>query len=332
MASINLQLLASKLRENIADYSMIYQERLADGFGIKSDPLFTVIPTVDQVPLVRDMTSAIMQPGRKGTTNFTNNFLTLNSRIGKLRPFKVDLQLDEVTLYAWTKLYGSIRKATDPKDIYSFAAMDYYMSRVMQRMGRDTFDIYWDGVYNAAGTTPKDIADGYALLLTQGYATTGTGAVGDIPAGNMITAAATIDETNVLAEINKLVLALTANVDAPTDEDACLCLDPLTFVQMTNALGNRLTNGQSVVTQNGGEYRLSALPNTKVSAKKWIKKAGKMIWTVCGNLVVLTPEVPETTDVPSIQIEQISRNINIFLDGEFSLDYIDGRYIYLNSK
>ncbi len=332
MASLNLSLLSSKLKENIADYSLIYQEKLANGFDIKKDPLFMVIPTVDQVPLVRDVTGAILQPGRKGTTNFTNNFLTLKNRMGILRPFKVDLQLDEVTLYAWTKMYGSIRKATDPRDIYSFAAMDYYMSRILARLGRDTLDVVWDGVYNPAGTGVLDIADGFKLLLTQGYATSGTGFVGDIPAGNMTTAAATINQANVLQEINTLVLAIVANIDVPNDEDAQLCLDPTTFVYLQNAMASALSNGQAIVTQTNGEYRLAALPNTKVVAKKWLKTAGKMVWTPNGNFVVITPEVPETVDAPSIQIEQISRNINIFLDGELGLNYIDGRYIFMNSK
>ena len=332
MASLNLSLLASRLRENIADYSVIYQEKLANGFDIKKDPLFMIIPTVDQVPLVRDQTGAILQPGRKGTTNFTNNFLTLKNRMGQLRPFKVDLQLDEVTLYAWTKMYGSIRKATDPRDIYSFAAMDYYMSRVLSRMGRDTLDIIWDGVYNPAGTALLDIADGFKLQLTQGYATSGTGFVGDIPAANMTTAAATINQSNVLSEINALVLAIMANIDVPKTEDATLCLDPTTFVYMQNAISTALSNGQAIVTQVNGEYRLAAMPNTKVLPKTWLKTAGKMVWTINGNLVVITPEVPETIDVPSIQIEHLSRNINIFIDGEFGLNYIDGRYIFMNSK
>ncbi|MVM36504.1 hypothetical protein GO730_00590 [Spirosoma sp. HMF3257] len=332
MASLNMAALAAALKQNVADYSMIYQEKLANGFSIKQDPLFTVIPTVDQFPLVRDSTGAIMQPGRKGTVNFTNNFLTLNNRMGILRPFKVDLQLDEVTLYAWTKMYGSIRKGTDPKDIYSFAAMDYYMSRVMARMGRDTLNIVWDGVYNAAGTGVVDIADGFKLLFAQGYATSGTGWVGDIPAANMTTAAASITQANVLSEINNLVLAIVANVDVPTEEDAQLCLDPTTFVYLQNAMSSALSNGQAIVTQTNGEYRLAALPNTKVVAKKWLKTAGKMFWTLNGNLVVITPEVPETVDAPSLSIEHVSRTINIFLDGEFGLNYIDGRYIYMNSK
>ncbi|GAB3803407.1 hypothetical protein GCM10028819_33270 [Spirosoma humi] len=332
MASINLSALASALKSNIADYSMIYQERLANGFDIKSDSLFTVIPTVDQVPLVRDSTGSILQPGRKGTTNFTNNFLTLNNRMGILRPFKVDLQLDEVTLYAWSKLYGGIRKATDPKDIYSFAAMDYYMSRIMKRMGKDFLGTVWSGVYNATGTSPLDIADGLSLLLTQGYATSGTGFVGDIPAGNMITAVATIDASNVLSEINKLVLKLAANTDLDKSEPAQLCLDPTTFVYLTNAVSSALSNGQAIVTYTNGEYRLAAYPNTRIVAKNWLTVVGKMIWTLEGNFVVITPEVPETTDAGSIQIEQSARNINIFLDGEIGLNYIDGRYIYLNSK
>lgn len=327
---INLANLAAKLKENIADYSTIYLQRLANGFDIRQDPLFTVIRGRDQVPLVRDFTASILQPGRTGTVNFTANAFGLRNRMAQLRPFKADLQLSEQTIYSWSKLYGANRKPTDPTDIYSFPAMDFYMGRILARAGRDILSVLFNGVYNSSGTALADIADGLKIHFTQGVATSGTGFVGDIPAGNVITAATTIDQTNVLSEINKFVLVMAADPDFPSDEPATLSLDPVTFVHMVNASNSALTNGAAIVTQVGGVWRLSAFPNTVIEAKKWLGTGGRMMWTIHGNLVMITPETDK--DIPSIQVENSNRNIAIFLDGEVAYNYIDGRYILLNTK
>ena len=329
--SINLTRLTDKLKENIADYSRIFQLKLANGFDVKSDPLFTVLPIKDKVPLIRAIANPVLQPGRKGTVNFTDNAVELANRFGGLNPFKVDLRLDEKTLYAWGKNYLGSKKPTDPSDIYSFNAMGWYMSQIITRIGKDMNGVIYNGVLNSGGTSNVDIADGLKLLFTQGFATTGVGAVGDIPADNVITAAATIDQTNVLGEINKLAMRVLDTLDE-ADEPAVLNLDPSTFAHMVNALNATLSNGSQVVYREGADYKLALLPNTVIRKRTWLKgTGGKMFWTVYGNLFWLARE-EDTSDVPSIDIEKQDRAIKIFIDGEMGINYGDGRMIFMNSK
>jgi len=328
--SLNLSLLSAKLLENIADYQRIFSLNMANGFGAKSDPLFTVLNIVDKVPLIRELSTPVVQPGRTGSTNFTNNAVAYKERWGQLRPFKVDLKLDEKTLYAWSKTYLAKRKPTDPSDIYSMPAMDMYMGAIMKQIGKDFNSILYSGVYNPAGTGFNDVADGLQIHLQQGYATSGTGFVGDIPAGNMTTSATTITQANILTEINTLAMAILNGLDVPLDEDGCLCIDPLLYALMVNAVAAQLSNGSQVVYRDGAGFRLSLLPNTMIKPQSWLKGTGKMIWTVNGNFFWLSPET--SADVASIDVEKQDRAIKIYIDGEVGFNYGDGRMMFMNSK
>ena len=326
----NISNLAAKLQENIADYTKIYALKLSNGFNAKSDPLFTVLPIVDKVPLIREMTTPILQPGRKGTTNFSSGEHDLKNREGVLKPFKADLKLTELQLYGYSKTYLAKKSPTDPNDVYSAPAMDHYMNAIMRQAGKDVHSALYKGVLNSAGTGAVDIADGLEIKLLQGIATSGTGFVGDIPVANQTTAAATINQANILSQINDLVLVIISNLDNALEEDGCLCIDPILYVHLINALNASLSNGSQVVYRDGAELRLAALPNTVVRPKSWLKSTGKLLWTVNGNFFFLTPE--STSDVPSIQVEKADRSIKIFMDGEIGFDYADGRMIFMNSK
>ena len=330
MDSLNLGLLSAKLLENIADYQRIFSLNMANGFGAKSDPLFTVLNIVEKVPLIRELSTPVVQPGRTGSTNFTNNAVAYKERWGQLRPFKVDLKLDEKTIYAWSKTYLAKRKPTDPSDIYSMPALDMYMGAIMKQIGKDFNSILYSGVYNLAGTGFNDVADGLQIQLQQGYATSGTGFVGDIPASNMTTSAATITQANILTEINNLAMAILTGLDVPQEEDGTLCIDPLLYALMVNAVAAQLSNGSQVVYRDGADFRLSVLPNTVIKPKSWLKGTSKLLWTVNGNFFWLSPET--SADVASIDIEKGERTIKIFIDGEVGFNYGDGRMTFMNSK
>lgn len=330
MASLNLTLLQAKLQENVADYNKIFALRLANGFNYKNDPLFTVLGVRDGVPLIREITTSVVQPGRKGTTNFTENAVSLKNREAKLRPFKVDLRLDEQTLYTWSKNYIAKKKAADPTDIYSAPALDWYMGAIMRQIGKDFNTVMGSGVYNASGTNLQDTVDGFFIKWTQGYATTGVGAVGDIPAANKVTAAATINQSNILAEINNMVMNIILQLDDAVNEEGTLFMDPVLYAHLINAMNATLSNGDQVVFREGGVLKLSVLPNTVVKPYSWLKGTSGIVWTVNGNMFWLTPETE--LNVPSIQIEKADRALKIFMDGESGFDYADGRYMFLNSK
>jgi hypothetical protein len=330
VGSLDLSKLADKLKENIADYSMIFHLKQSNGFSIKQDRLFTGFQIRDAIPLIRSSSDPMVQPGRTGSLNFKGG-VSLANREGRLRPFKVDLKLDEKQIYAWSKTYLAKRTAVDSSDIYSFPAMQWYMNEVTKQIGKDVHGAVYKGVYNATGTSNVDITDGLDILFDQGYATSGAGFVGDIPADNMITSAATITQSNILTEIQALAMRFFEVMDEPLEEDGVYAIDPLHYVMMINALNAQLSNSSQIVYRDGGAIKLSALPNITIEPRSWLKGTQKHFITLAGNLAVLGPE-STTEDVPSIDIEKADRSIKIFIDGEFGINYCDGRVLFMNSK
>lgn len=328
--SLDLSKLADKLKENIADYSQIFLLKQSNGFNIKRDRLFTGFQIRDKVPLIRSSSDPMLQPGRKGGVPNFKGGVSLANRWAVLLPFQANLKLDEVQIYAWSKTYLAKRQANDPSDIYSFPAMNWYMEQVTNQIGKDVQGAIYKGVHNPTGTSHVDITDGLDILFDQGYATTGVGAVGDIPADNMVTAAATINQNNILSEVNNLVMRIFETLDEPLEEDGVIALDPLLYAHLINAMDGLGANKQYVF-RDGGALKPSVLSNFTIEPRSWLKGTSKMFGTVAGNLAVLGPE-ENTEDIPSIDIEKADRNIKIFIDGEFGINYCDGRLLFMNSK
>lgn len=332
-SSFKITDLHSELQRNMEDVNKIFGLKMVNGFNLKKDGTFNVLPCADKVPLVRDEISAILQPGRTGTTNYTNDVVALKSRIGVKTAFKFDLKLDEQTLFAWSNAYLSKKKPTDPTDIYSFQAMSYYMGRIYDGAGRDINNAMYKGVYNAAGGVGNTFMDGLGVKFTKGALATGSGGDGDIPAGNVVTAATTITSANILAEISKIVTAIIANTDleAYLEESATYYLPLQHKMMIIEALEALPTLRDSVVSKDAnGDYRLSKLPNTVIKSKPMLSGTQKHFWSPDGNLFFLAPEAG--SDISSIVIEKYDRSIKILGDSEAGVDYADGRLIVMNNK
>lgn len=334
-SSLKINDLALELQRDIADYTKIFGLKMSNGFDEKRNGDLIVMPTKDKVPLVRDTLSPILQVGRTGSTNFTDDALSLKSRIGEIKPFKADLRIDEKTLYAWTKSYLAHKKMTDPTDIYSFEAMQYYMSRIFAQAGKDMTQALYKGVYNATGGVGGvNLFDGLGIKLTKGVLTEANGGVGDIPTTNMFAAAATITQANILSEIKKLVDTVVASETLAEyiEEDATLYMSFKHFAFMVNAVSELpVTAGNQVVFKDGKDWKLVLLPNTIIKYRPMMSGTEKQFWTPSGNLYYLAPE-GTAEDVASIDIEKQDRALKIYLDGEAATEYADGRLIVMNNK
>lgn len=336
MASFKINDLAIELQRFIADYTKIFGLKMANGFDEKRNGDFTVLPIKDKVGLVRDATTAVLQPGRTGSTNFTANNVALASRIGELKPFKGDLLLSEVILYNWSKAYIAQKKASDPTDIYSFEAMSYYMGRIFAQCGKDITQAVYKGVYNpTGGVGGVNLFDGLGAKFLQGFTAVGSGGIGDIPASNVYAAAATINQSNILAEIQKLVDVVVADETLAeyVEENATMYLPFQHYAAMQAAKAAlAVTTGDQVVFKgDDGIYRLTILPNTVIKHRPMSNGTQKHFWTPEGNLFFLTPE-GAAEDIASITTEKADRSIKIFLDGEAAVDYADGRLLVMNNK
>ena len=337
MPSFNVSTLQTELQSYIGDYTKIYGLKLANGFDEKRNGDLVVMPTENRMPLVRDSVNPILQPGKTGSVNFTNNVLTLKNRMAQIKPFKADLQLGEVELYQWSKSFLAQKLPETSSDIYGFSALAYYMGRIMDRAGKDINGAIYSGVLNTAGGVGgANLFDGLGIKFLQGFTTVAGGGVEDIPATNVFAAAAVINQANILTEIQKAVNIVINSDDLVeyAEEDATYFMPFRHYAMMKASIAAQpLTKGDEVVMKTGtNEYRLSMLPNTIIKPRNFLFGKEKQFWTPKGNLFFLVPDANGAADVANITTEYISRNMNIFLDGEAGVDYADGRLLVMNNK
>ena len=329
MAVVDVTALSENLQKDRKEYEKIFGLKMATGFAAKED--FTVMGINQEIELVRDELSNIVQPGRTGTTNFTAQAIKQKSRIGKLMPAKVDLKLTEVELYNLRTSYLGRREPSDAKDIHSLPGRTYIMKRVFERIGKEVNRAIVKGVAANTGLTGGlNIFDGLNFKFTQGYTTVVGGGVEDIPAGNKVTApAATMTEAVILAELKKIVELILSNEDLVEyrEEKAALFINPVWYQWILNALDSALSNGSQVVTKKGDKLFFNALPNTEIKPRTYMIGVNNMFWTVEGNLFYLHQDVE--TDIPRMKFQESDRDLKIFIDFEVNVEYADGRLIVL---
>lgn len=324
----------SALSENLnidkKDYEKIFGLKMASGFDAKQD--MTVLGINEEVELIRDEISNITQPGRTGTTNFTQDVITQKSRIGKLKPAKVDLKLTEQVLYSLRTSYLGRREPGDSKDIHSLPGRTYIMGKVFQGIAKEVNRAIFKGVENRATGVQGgvNLFDGLNFKFTQGYTTVANDGVEDIPAGNKVTGAvATVSEANILGEIKKMVEVIISSETLVEykDDDAGLYLPPIWYQWALNALESQLSNGSQVLTKKGDKLMINALPNTELKPRTYMIGVNNMFWTLNGNMFYLHQDVE--TDIPRIKFQEADRDLKIFIDFEVNVDYADGRLVVL---
>lgn len=210
MDSLNLTALAASLETYARDnQEHIFLRALLPGVdagieGTSVVPLaqyMTVMTASDEVVLTNLEVGDVVQPGGKDTFNPTANAVKFKARIGKVRPLKVDLQFLHSKIMALYKSYlGQVRSKQIDPTVIPFE--EYITARVLAKIQENIrVQTIFNGVYNAAGSGPLDVADG---LRTQILAAI---AAGDVPAGNIIDTAV-ITASNSVAETEKIIAGI----------------------------------------------------------------------------------------------------------------------------
>jgi hypothetical protein len=328
---VDLSALSDNLQRDRQDYEKIFGLKMASGFDAKAD--FVTLPITQEVSLVRDELSNLVQPGRTGVTNFTTGAIKQKERIAKLRPAKVDLKLTELELYQLSISWLGKKQPADPRDIHSVAGREYFMSRIFARIGKEVNRAIIKGVYNVATGTQGglNLFDGLKFKLTEGYTTVASGGKEDIPAGNKVSdPVATVSEANILGELKKMVNLIYSNEDLVEyrDEEASLFVPPIYYQWIINALDSALSNGSQVVTRSGANLTLNALPNTMIKPRTYMIGVDNMYWTPNGNFFYLHQDTEE--DIPKMKFQEVDRDLKILIDFEVNVDYADGRVIVMH--
>lgn len=341
MAIVDNSLLAASLKERKMDFEKIFSLKVRDGFAAAKRTMTTM--GIDQkVSLKRDFLTNLTQPGRTGAINNSADFISHKERIPELKPAKVDMVLDEVALYNLRTSFFNTIAAADENNIYSIAGQEHIMGKVIGQIGKEVMAAVYKSAlgYAASGNTTAfqgglNLFDGLGVKFLTGYATSGTGWVGDIPGANKVTAAASLTESNVIAELKKMFELIyttphmydVAISDAAEDENA-LIIPPAYFLAMVNAL-DALTYKSNQLVEQGpdGVYRFKALPNVKIKQETFMSGVDNMFWTPKANLFYLHSMA--SNDITSIKFQEQGRGVQILIDWEQNVDYADGRLIAL---
>lgn len=337
---VNVDALSTGLKENRKDYEKIFGQKLVNGFKAKED--FVRMPVVQKAALVREELGNVTQPGRTGTINNPAHALwTYKERIAELKPAKVDISLDEDQLYKLAIGFLAKKQPADPRDIHSFAGRMYLMSRIFAKIGKEVNAAIFKGqigygydadhVDTSAFQGGLNLFDGLGLKLLTGYATSGTGWVGDIPSGNKVSGAVTtVTAANILGELTKFQDMIYANQDLRVAEEevgAKVWVDPVLFGFIGDALDALTYKADLVVTPNGTDYVFKKLKNTRIIKREYMAGTSNMFWSVNDNVFYLHQDTEE--DIPKIKFQENGRGIQILMDWENNMDYADGRYIAL---
>ncbi|MGA0558297.1 hypothetical protein ACO2Q8_16680 [Larkinella sp. VNQ87] len=208
--SLNLTALADSLETYARDNKEhIFFKALVPGVdgGVAESPIvpiaeyMTTMNATDEVVLTNLEVGDVAQPGGKDSFNPTANAVNFKPRVAKVKPAKVDMQFTHSKLLMLYKSYlGQVKaKQIDPEKV---PFEEYITARVIGKFQENIrVKTLFNGVYNAAGTGPLDIADG---LKTQILAAI---VAGDVPAGNIIDTAV-LSSTNAVAEIEKIIAGI----------------------------------------------------------------------------------------------------------------------------
>lgn len=336
---VDVSALHAGLTENRKDYETIFSQKLVNGFAAKND--MVSLPVVQKVTLVREELGPVSQPGRTGEINNPNHTLwTYKERTAELKPAKADIAIEEVQLNKLAVSFLAKKEPADPRDLHGFAGQRYLMARIIDKIRKEQSAAIIKGQlgYNYDSENKQslfqgglNLFDGLGLKFLTGYATSGTGAVGDIPSGNKVTgAASSVSASNILTELGKLQDLIYNNQDLRVAEDEVggrVWIDPVWYGYALDALDALPYKQDLVVRQENGRLVFKKLRNTEIVKREYMAGVQNMFWSLTDNIFYLHQDTEE--DIPTIEIQKVGRGLQILIDWQSNVDYADGRYVAL---
>jgi hypothetical protein len=132
--------------------------------GMNIDDRITVLEGVtDEFPLIKMVTGDLIQPGGDPTSfNATAGALAPEARILKVRPWKIDLTFYPQLLERQYNAF--LRGAKVSPSELPFA--EFFFAEITKKANENLRKTsLFKGVYNAAGTAPVDVCDGYLKII-----------------------------------------------------------------------------------------------------------------------------------------------------------------------
>lgn len=350
MADIDISALSAGLKEQREHYARIFSLQQDNGFGV---PGFVVWPVDQKYEIKRQTLGNITQPGGKNRhaaadINNAATWMTILSRSGELAPAKVDLKLDQDEIIDLNNSFMQELGSSNPDDIYSVAGLNYIVDNVFSRIGHEVYAGMYDSAlgynYNAG-----DAATAFqgGLNLYDGLKAKFDDAVTDtsIGAGQLINKAVSINESNILAELKKIIDAVWANdnirremnypgittqysIHVPSEWEGYIidAIEALTY------------KNEKTVRMVGENWVPSKLKRTTLQFDGYLDNTGDAFFSPNDNLFMLPKKGKAGADARSatktMKIEESGRDLQFLIDWDMDVNFADPRplIIYTNTE
>ncbi|MGV3560758.1 hypothetical protein [Larkinella arboricola] len=324
MSAIKLSQLDASLKKRRERNRELLIKSLVSGWGALK--MFRRLRVNDEIPLLSLYTKPLMQPGVKGTFNPKDDVFNFEARIAKVRPFKVDLLIDEPKRAELEASYLGEVDGTDGRNPEDFPFSDFIYDGLNQQLGFDlTVTAAWKGVLNSAGTTPQDCFNGVVKLVDDAIGTD------EIPEANVLVHSQEdffLTEENILDDVKKLYKRAKKNLPAYTGKNGLVCLmSPMAKVAYNFAV--EAANGAKRTYNSFKQEVLYFAPEIPIEEVDGLEGTDLMAITLKDNLVYCSPQDNEKIDLQT-DYSVRDRSIAIVADGKACVNFVRGDLIIVN--
>ncbi|UHG93317.1 hypothetical protein LQ777_10535 [Spirosoma oryzicola] len=265
------------------------------------------------------LTQALLQPGGKGKFDPKDDVVSFEARIGKVRPWKVDVLIDEPKRLSMEASYLGEIEGSDGIDPTKYPFADFISSALIEQIGNDFgVSALWKGVLDSTGTDPQDVFNGFLKLYDDAILTD------EIPEGNVIAHSQAnffINEDNVIAEVKRMwkrfVRVLPAYANGPVE----FFLPTHVKTAYDFALEN--AKGQSKIYNAFNQEVLYFAPNVRLNTQAGLGGTDFMSMTPKENTVYLSSRQDDAIELTS-DYDVRDRSIALVADGKCAPNFVRG--------
>lgn len=315
MSAIKLTKLDESLKKRRELNRDVLRKKVVDGWGYLQG--FRRLRVIDEIVLSTLLTQALLQPGGKGTFNPKAEVASFEARIGKVRPWKVDVLIDEPKREAMEASYLGEIEGTDGVDPTKYPFADFISNALIEQVGNDFgVSALWKGVLDSTGTDPQDVFNGFLKLYDADILSD------DIPEGNVITHSQAnffINEDNVLAEVKRMYKRFVNVLPAYAEANIEFFMPRHIKTAYDFALEN--AKGQSKIYNAFKQEVLYFAPNVRLNTQAGLGGTDFMSMTPKENMVYLSSRQDDAIDLDS-DYNKRDRSIALVADGKCAPNYV----------
>lgn len=324
MSSVKLSELNASLKVRREKNRELMIKAVVAGFGYLQG--FRRLRVIDEIVLSSLYTKSLLQPGGKGSFDPKADVINFEARIGKVRPWKADMLIDEPKRLELEASYlGEIEGTDSTIDPLNFPFSDYIYQALRDQLGEDFgVSALWKGILNSAGTNPQDVFNGYIKLIDDAILTD------EIPEANVIVHSASdfvITEDNVIEEFKRMWKRFVKVLPAYTDKPVEFFVPSHAKTAYDFAIESK--NGQMRTYNQFKQEVLYFAPNVRLNSQPGLGGTDFMKMTPTGNMVYLSSRQDDAIDLQT-DYNVRDRSIAIVTDGKAAPNFVRGDLIIAN--